>query len=180
MALIPGLSTAAADVTAIFDAEFNRVLRDADIITASVSEPSLFFDQPLENSTVSTDHIIFLPVEISIPMILPAAHYRDLYQQIKDFRNNATPLFVQMKTGSYGNMLIQDIPHDEDPERFDVIAITLILREVQGFNAAVQALSADAVQNPADQSTVDKGAIQPKEPNASLAAQALNTLGGFF
>ena len=180
MAQNPNLATAAEDVVAVFDEDFAQVFADAQVIDVSIEEPATFFDHPLETSVVRTDHIIIEPNIITLNFIFPPTVYRDIYQEAKQLRAAGESLFIQLKTDNYSNMLIKDIAHVEDAARYDVIAISITFREAQVFDSVVQELSVSNVQNAENQSTVDRGVQQAEEPNASLAAQAADTIRGFF
>ena len=124
-------ATKAVDVVGVYDVDFNQVFPDARPLKASVSNEALFFKHPLESSATRTDHIIFQPVKISMAVMMSGEDYKSVYQQIKQIYRSQTQLIVQTKTDTYENIYIQSIPHEESPENFDSIIMSLVLEETK-------------------------------------------------
>lgn len=152
-----------ADAVAVFDEGFNQVFENARPIKAKVYESAKVMEHPVETGVMVTDHRVINPVEIELSLILTALDYRSVYQQIKQIYRDATLLTVQTKTDSYLNMIISDMPHDEDPDLFDAIAIAVKLKEVLYVTAQFGTLPASRVANPVNASTVQKGEQQTTE-----------------
>lgn len=174
MALIDTLiPNASADVVAVFDENFNQVFENARPIKAAVNEESKIMDHPLETGATISDHQIFLPISIELSLILSRDDYRSVYQQIKQVFRTNTVLTVQTRTDSYPNMLIEKMPHDEDPELFDVIAVALSLRQADFITPQYGTLSSSKVANKSDAATVDKGEQLGKDAPASSSAPSI-------
>lgn len=181
-------ATFAADVVGVFDADFRQVFRGARPVKAAVAESSKVMEHPVETGSVITDHKIELPVAIEISFVVPSSQYRSVYQQIKQLRRDGTLLTVQTRTGSYGNMLITDIPHDEDPEMFDVLPISIKFTQVQFVTATFGKLPARKVAagKKASTSTVPRGQTTGKQvpkgskQESSILADIASGIGGLF
>lgn len=156
------IPNASADVVAVFDQDFNQVFEQARPIKCAVNEDSQVMEHPLEDSSTIADHQVFLPVTIELSMILTRNNYRSIYQQVKQLFRSSSLLIVQTRADSYANMLIQKMPHDEDPELFDVIPLALSLRQADFITPQYGTLSSSQVQNPADAATIDKGEQQSR------------------
>jgi hypothetical protein len=65
---------------------------------------------------------------------------------------------VQTKSGVYHNQLIAAMPHEENPDMFDALAIALRLQQAQ-FATTTNSF---ANKNPSQASTVNRGNQQPK------------------
>ena len=158
------LPTRAVDVVGVFDDQFNQVFSNARPIKAMVNESAKAMEHPVETGVTITDHRIILPTEIELSVLVTNSasgqEYRSVYQQIKQLWLNATLLTVQTRTGSYPNMLITDIPHDETADMFDAIAIGIKLKEVLFVEAKFGTLPPTAVKNKSKASTVDRGEQQ--------------------
>lgn len=155
--------TAAADVVGVYDANFRQLFAAARAMKASVKTEAKVFTHPLEDGAPVSDHKIYSPAEIELWTIIDAEDYKAVYQQIKSaFRSNAL-LIVQTRADVFKNMTIAAMPHDEDPEMFDVLPVVINLVEVQLVRAQFQALPPAAVAKPANQSTVKRGEQQPTE-----------------
>ena len=125
----------AVDIVAIFTQDFTQVLSTARPIKAVVKEEAKVMEHPVESGAIITDHRIILPVEIELSMLLTALDYQDTYREIRSFYLNGTLLVVQTKTGIYENQLIASMPHEEDPEQFNIIPLALKLKQVQFVTA---------------------------------------------
>lgn len=153
------VSTDGSDVVGIFDTEYNQLFSGAKIIKASVTPSANFFKQPLEDSTTRVDHVVVQPMEISLGAIVSGVNYREIYQQIFQAFKVQTQLIVRTKVGSYDNMYIQSMPHDEAAESFDVIVISFNLEETL-LSSVVEIFIPQAQ---ADSSTVDRGLQEGQE-----------------
>ncbi len=164
------IPTAAIDVVGVFGAGFQQLFSDARPMKASVKEASKTMEHPVESGATITDHRIILPVEIELLMMLSSTYYRDTYRQIREMYLKGQTLTVQTKSGSYSNMLLAEIPHDEDPDTFDSIMLTLKLKEVLLVTARYEQLPAQKVRNKAHASTVQRGeqSGKPKKNKSTL------------
>jgi hypothetical protein len=162
----------AVDVVAITGAGFVPLFSAARPLTASVYEFADVMEHPLETGSVIADHIVFQPIEIELPLLcVGEAAYRSTYAAIRTVYSAGTLLTIRTRTGSYPNMVITDLPHDETPDAFNAIAIRLRLREAR-LVAPQSGLSQSQVANPANSSTANRGTQQTTAANATTAARA--------
>lgn len=167
--------TKAVDVVAITGAGFVPLFSAARPLTASVYELADLMEHPLETGAVIADHIVFRPVEIELPLLcIGEAVYRSTYAALRATFNAGTLLTIRTRTGSYPNMVISDLPHDETADEFDGISIRLRLREAR-FVTPKTGLSQDQVQDPKQASTINRGAQQTSAANASTSTKASST-----
>jgi len=157
---------AAVDVVAVFDQDFRQVFPRARALKAVVKEPKKVMKHPTEFGTTIADHQIIDPVEISLSFVLQSEDYQDTYREIKQYSLNATLLVVQTRSGLYYNQLISNMPHEEDPEQYDTLAMALTFTEVQ----FVTPVFTVRPRRPSHQSTVSRGEIQPTPPPAQGTA----------
>ena len=170
--LIP---TKAIDVVAITGAGFLPLFSLARPLTASVYELADLMEHPLETGAVIADHIVFRPIEIELPLLcVGEVAYRSTYAANRATFNAGTLLTIRTRTGSYPNMVISDLPHDETAEEFDAISIRLRLREAR-FVKPKTGLSQEQVKDPKQASTTNRGAQQTSMANTSTAAKASTT-----
>lgn len=126
--LIPNV---ASDAVAVFDGNFNQLFMDARPIRARVGEDSTLFDHTIESGEIITDYSIILPIEIELSLIVEAESYRDMYQEIRDVYTNKTLVTVVTRTATYPDMVLGSMPHDEKPDMYDALPITLHFRQAQ-------------------------------------------------
>lgn len=151
--------TAAADVTAILDADLVQVFERARMIRAEVLPESKVMEHPLEDGASVVDHRIILPVVINLSMVLASQDYAAVYNQIRDFFLRAELLTVQTRIGSFSNMLIEKMPHDENADIVDGVLLAVTLKEAQFAEAQFVQLK---VARPRDSNTVKRGEQQPQ------------------
>lgn len=123
-------SFAAVDVVGIFDDSLQQVFADARPLKAEVKETSMVMNHPTETGVNLSDHHIINQVEINIPMLIKSDAYNSAYAQIRKSWVAADKFSVQTRTGVYSNMIIADMPHQEEPDIYDAITILLRFKEV--------------------------------------------------
>jgi hypothetical protein len=131
-------------------ASIGQLFTNARPMKATIRETSRVMEHPVETGVVLSDHHIINPVEIDIPLVVTnagggtitsllslagitnstATNYATTYSQIRQAFINATPLAVKTNVGVFSNMIIADMPHEEDPDMYDVITIALHLKQV--------------------------------------------------
>jgi hypothetical protein len=160
MSQMTDIRYAAQDIVGVYDG-YSLVFRDARPITASVREEAKMMEHPLESGAVVTDHMVIQPVEIELTLTLIPETYRDVYKEIKDLYQQGTLLTVQTRADSYGNQVVEALPHEENPDIYDTVTVNLKLKEVRIVKAQVEATY--EAQSPAQTKTVDRGEVQPRE-----------------
>jgi hypothetical protein len=161
------------DVVGVFDAGFNQLFADGRPIKANVKEASKIADHPVEDGTTISDHQVMMPVEIELTLILGSkGEYRDTYNEIRALFRATELLTVQTRTGTYANMVIEAMPHDETADVFDAIPLVVKLREVQLVTAQFQALPPKAVAKKRDASTLKRGEQKTKTETATQTGGA--------
>ncbi len=167
-----------SDLVAILDATSSeQMFRDARPMKVSSNPAVQYMQNPIETGGVITDHSIILPDIVSVVCIVTNFNYRSLVAQVRAASRSATQFTVQTKSLTYFNMVIEELPIEEDPGAFDSINLTLKFREIQFDTARIQTLPPSAVANPADASTVNRGEQSTTESQGSLAAQAARSIG---
>lgn len=119
------------DVVGIYDTEsFTQQFVQARPVRARVNETSRMMDYPVETGTILTDHHIINQREIELSLIVPSEFYISTYAQIRNAFLTAQLLTVQTKASVYPNMVIQAMPHEENPDMYDAITVALRLKEI--------------------------------------------------
>lgn len=172
------IPSATSDLVAIINADtFEQEFITARPLKVSSNSSIQYMQNPIETGGVITDHKIDLPDVVSIACIVTGFNYRDLASQVSSLAKASTQFTVQTKSMTYTNMVIEEFPIEEEPEKFDSITITLNFREIQFDSAQIQTLTPASVTNPADASTVDRGEQSGSDSEGSLASQAARAIG---
>lgn len=150
------LPSAAVDYIAIFTQDYKQIFREARPIRATVKEQAKVMEHPTEKGTIISDHRVILPVEIELLLILASANYQSVYKDIRQYYFNATLLIVQTRSGIYENQLIASLPHEENPEMFNALEISLNLKQIQFVTTQYGVVP----RYPSDTTTVDRGVQQ--------------------
>lgn len=167
----------AVDVVAITGAGFAPLFASARPLAANVFEYADLMEHPLETGAVIADHIVFRPMEIELPLMCVGEFaYRSTYAALRTTFNSGQLLTVLTRTGSYPNMVITDLPHEETPDAFDAVAIRLRLREAR-FVQPKKGLAASQVKNPTQASTSARGAQQTTATSAGGSTMAQSAAG---
>lgn len=159
--------SAALDVVAILGPGFLPMFSLARPLTATVYEDARLMEHPLEMGSVIADHIVIQPLEIDMPCIVTGElAYRNTYAAIKAAFTTGTLLTVVTRTGVYPNMVIIAMPHEERAQSFNAIEMSIRMRHAVFVQPQSTDLPANETQNPAQSSTVDRGAQQTTPASA--------------
>lgn len=125
------ISSLAVDVNAVLNQEtLQQVFPDARPVKATVKETARVMDYPVETGATLSDHKIINPIEIEIIFVINQDFYSSAYQQIRTAWINSTLLSVQTRTGTYLNMIVSDMPHEEEPDMYNAITQQVRFREI--------------------------------------------------
>lgn len=175
------------DQVGVYDqTTFQQLFSDARPVRANVRESSKVMDHPVETGVTLSDHHVIEPKNIDISMIIGSEFYSSTYEQIRGAFVNATLLSVQTKAGVYPNMIIREMPHEEDPDMFNVIPIALKLREVlfiapssitqiQSGSSGSTTPDNYAPADPVNNNTVNRG-LQAPVPLTAAQTQSIQTV----
>jgi hypothetical protein len=164
--------TTSDDAVLVLDSSYNQVFTAARAMKVNVVPSTKLMDQPMENGAMQTDFRIFNPTELELQVICTGEDYSEVYQQIKTAYMSGDLFIVDTKADTYLNMIIESIPHDEIPDMFDVISVSVKMREVILVQTQYQLLPANQVQNPNDQSTINTGTTTPTPATANQSVAA--------
>jgi len=145
------------DIVSVFDVYGEQVFDLARPIKATVREEAKLMEHPVENGTTITDHRVILPVEVELSLMLTSEEFADVYQTIRKLFHASAKLTVQTMVGTYGNLIIQKMPHDESPDVANGVTLALTLKEVKIVEAQVGPLPPDAVKHSQHASTTQRG-----------------------
>lgn len=165
-----------SDFTAVFTSDFQQVFPKARIMKPIVKESAKGMEHPVESGTVKTDHVVINPVEIELPVIVRAPDLEDTYQTIKQYFLKSTTVMIQTKTSLYEDMYITDMPHEEDPDMFDAVAIAISFKQIL---VATTEITKIVPKDPVNIPTVNRGVQSPVAPNPS-STFLLDTFGGYI
>lgn len=169
----------AVDIVGIYDRDFNQLFSSARPIKATVKRSAKLMEHPLETGAVVTDYKITEPTEIDLSLLIAANDYLNTYEQINIAFLSSQVMTVQTRAGSFINMIIERMPHEEDPAQYDMLALALSLKEVRFVTAQYGKLPPAKVAKKSQASTPDKGEVKPAAPSASVAFKGLQSYSSF-
>lgn len=165
-----------------------QVFATARPMSAQVYEVAELMEHPLEDGSSVTDHIVYHPVEIELPLMV-TGEVETVMAEIRALYRSAELLTVQTISGAYSSMVIRAMPHDEKSESLGSATIGLQLKEAVFVKAVLEASIAPAqVARPAASlnrrpaaraSTAARGAQQTMAPTAPTQARG-STLYSLF
>lgn len=177
---LAGLSVNAkkVDVVQILDQDsLQQVFSEARPLRASIREMSRGLRYPIETGAVLTDSIIVLPLEIHLEVFIPNTAYGTVYPALRAARLNGKLLTVQTRTGTYKNMFIEEMPHEETTDVMN--AVTMSIRLVEALQVSPRNSSFFIQDNfeptvPQYQDTTVQGLIQ----SVAIAGSAVSYFNG--
>lgn len=166
----------AVDVVAILGPGFVPLFEPARPLTAAVFESAELMEHPLETGSLIADHIVIEPLEIELPCIIAGeTEYRNTYAAFKASFLTGALLTVVTRTGSYPDMVITSMPHDERPDSFDAIEMNVRLRHAVFVSPQSTELTQDQTTDAKQSSTVKKGAQQTTPTTAAKSSAAASS-----
>ena len=157
------------DVVAVVDPDSGEQLfTAAAVMKANVGPSSKIMDHPLEDGSPVSDYKVILPIVMELALLVDSQDFDFTYAQITDAFQDSTFLTVRTNADTFDDMVIEAMPHDETPEMYGMLAISLRLREINLITVQYQALPASQVEQPTDQSTINRGEQQPQQANSVL------------
>lgn len=166
------------DVVGIYDTSYNLLFPDATIIKASVNSASKLMEHPVEDGSTRTDFRIVLPVEITLGIVVASDNYEQVYKDIRHVFSLGQAIIIQTKADVYESQMLQEMPHEESPDTYDSLTLTIKTKEVKSVTTRYVKLPASKVKNKSQQSTKDKGQQNSSDSNSnsnkSLLSRILN------
>lgn len=159
------------DVVAIFDSSFRQILQTAIPMRASVTEEAILPEHTLENGSAINDHKIFKPVIIELTLFLNAAEVSNTYQALRQLYRSEQLVTIQTRTGSYSNMTISTLPHEQTADMVNSINVNVKFKEVMQATAQFGPLPPSSVRRAEQSSTIDRGEQLPGSVDSSTASQ---------
>ena len=155
-----GVNTSTQDLVAILeDGSLTQVFAAANPMRVGVREAAKLTQFPVEDGTTRSDHLVRLPIEITVDFLL-TDDTRNAFAELRAAFQQRTLLAIQTKVAVYFSMLITSIPHDETPDNGDSITVPITLQEWITVEPEYGALPPTKVANKAQSSTVTRGQQQ--------------------
>ena len=165
--------TTAQDVVGVFDAQsFEQLFQFAGSMRLQLNPSSKVPQHPLETGETRIDARISMPIEGQLLLIpdLNFATPSDIYGQIRSAYNGGQLMTLVCKAGTFENMFISAMPHDETPDMQDNIQIILRLSEALFFETQATA----AVRKPKATKNSNTAKRGEQAPRSSVAYKIFN------
>jgi len=163
IALSDFLSTSTWERVAILNADtYSVIFESASPMSVSVHESKRATKFAVEDGTERSDHVVQDLTEIQIEFLL-ADDTRNAFENLRQAYLQNTLMIVQTKVGSYENMLITDLPHDEKPELGTAVNVPIRMQEWVEVKPEYGELPPKKVANKNQSSTVKRGQQQTTE-----------------
>jgi hypothetical protein len=161
------------DIIGIFDSNtFEQLFINARPMKADIIENSKLMSHPVEDGTIVSDHKVIDPIKMTLPVILTSSDFKSIYSNIKQAFLDSTSLIIQTRTGSYPNMVISSMPHEETISIFNGITINLSLEQVK----IIKPTTIINPKNAKNASTLNRGKQKNINTNDSLKSSVLQGL----
>lgn len=147
----------------------------SDVMRVSVHETSKATRYAVEDGTSRNDHVIQNPTEIEISMIL-AGEMARLFQLLKQTYLERKLVTVQTKTDVYTDMLVEEIPHEQDAGMTDGVTVDVRLLEWRETAPEYGELTMSKVANPSQSDTVNRGSQATSEASPEKRQSVLRSI----
>jgi len=176
------LTKTAADVVKVsLDSDPSaQVFTAARAMKVNLMPSSKLMDHPIEDGSLVTDFRIVNPKELELSVICTGKNWKTVYNQINTGYLNGELYTITTKSGVYPHMMMQAIPHDEVPDMFDVLAVSIKFREVMMAVTNYTKLPAKQVKKPDDVSTTNRGAVSSTTTSKSVISSGADWLTKTF
>jgi len=138
-------SSLSVDVVRVTDSEGRQVFAMARALKAGVMDDSEFFQHPLEDGNKTTDFKIDKPKTIQLGVMIPTDTYQPVYSSLVDAKVRGEQFIIQTRAGTFTNMVIKAMPHEESAEYGDCLVMQLTFEEVKWYATTVEMLPAKEV-----------------------------------
>lgn len=158
-------------VTKVIDSVGQELFTETVTIGVSVAPSKTFAKHPLEDSRVVTDDQYDNPTSLTLRVILKSDSYQDEYKRIKASYEAVSPLTIQTRVDVYQNMYIESLPHEESPDMYSTISMSIELTEQLITKSQTNKIQASNAASPADASAVNSGSKSTQQDSdGSIAA----------
>lgn len=147
----------------------------SDIMSLSISETSKATRYAVEDGTSRNDHVIQNPVEITMNIVLTGEVAR-LFQLLKQTYLERNLVTIQTKTDVYTNMLVEEIPHDQDAGMTDGVTVSVRFVEWREVVPEYGELTMSRVANPNQSDTVSRGSQATSEASPEKRQSVLRSI----
>jgi len=175
MAAAGGANTDEVIVTRNGSPAFSAAVRPMDVY---VTREARLMEHPVEDGSKVTDHIVYEPTEVAVECNI-IGDYRSAYAEIEGIFSQALVLEVSTKSKTYPSMVIKEMPHGEDGDKFDALSMSLILREVVFVQPeTAQTEGGDSLSGASDSKskpTTARGQQSTSTPTRGQAASATSS-----
>lgn len=122
----------------------------------------------VEDGSERSDHVIDNAIQINIEFILSGDEAREQFQAISQAYFEHRLVTVQSRMGTYENMLIEAIPHEETRQMYDGAILPVRMTEWRETEPEYGELTQRQVAEPRQSSTVQRGTQTGQEvaPNS--------------
>lgn len=137
----------------------NEVFEDANIMSFSVKQRTDLPQHPLEDGAMVVDHRVKIPNEVTVSFMLTKDVYRSVFNQMQDYYTNAKLIDIHMRTAIAYKMAILEMPHEENPDYYDAIPISLTFRNITFVQPSQGTMTAGNVRDANDANTIKQGQL---------------------
>ncbi len=167
------LTNAASDTPVqIIDGESYAILfENASPMRVYVTDEKTATKFQVENGETRSDHIVNLPIEITIEFILSGDQAKNQFENIKQSYRDNRLVTIQTKMDTYRNMLAVSVPHDETATMYAGAALPVRFQEWREIQPEYGELQQKQVAKKSQSSTVNRGKQTGKTPSDATKAK---------
>jgi len=136
--------------------ENGKPIEGLEVDSINVNPTSQLINAPVEGGTKRFDHKVREPIQITVKAYVTSENFQRVCSKLREYYETNQWKFCRIITKEkkyYDNMALQNMPHEESSEKYDVLYFTLTFLEIIETNLAEKKESSDA----GDSSTQNMG-----------------------
>lgn len=143
-------------VTILDDRTLTPIWESQNPMRVTVRESKRVTKYTVEDGTVRNDHIVDDPIEIEIQFII-TDELQSQFSELQQTFNDRQIVTVQTKSSVYPSMVVEEIPQEQDNERYDAITVDVRFSQWRETVPEYGTLTQQDVDRAEQSDTVNRG-----------------------
>lgn len=156
------MSTVTENVAGLFASDFSPLYPQGVAMHMNFNPEMRLMSHPIEDGSSIVDFSIMLPMLVEVEMMVRGDDYKNTFQLIWTAFLKRDRITIVADSGTYPNMVISAVPHDQSADNVGVIPLTLKLTEVITAKTTFQSAPVKP-RSAKNSNTVKRGEQAPKK-----------------
>ena len=110
--------------------KLTALLASAAVLGCDIEEDRDVTSHPLETNSYIADNIVTTPAIVTVTLAMPVVVYDQAFTQLRAMIGNTLTLYSVMYDGHfYDNLVLKTLPQSRQPDKFNLVQMTLVFHE---------------------------------------------------